>query len=339
MLTDIHQRPLKSLRLSVTDRCNLRCQYCMPEQDYTWLPKKDILDFEEMGVLLSVFAELGVDRLRLTGGEPLIRKDLPALVEILSQQAGIRDLALTTNGIYLPEQGVALQKAGLQRVTVSLDSLRAERFREMTGWDHLAKAKAGIQFAAELGFQSLKLNTVVLRGHNDDELVDLLEFGKQMSAQVRFIEYMDVGGATRWESAKVFKKADILTALQRHYGKLTACAKRDAAPADEWLLPDGTSFGIISSTSEPFCGSCDRSRITADGMWYLCLYARSGVDLRQKLRSGASHQDLLALVSEVWSTRSDRGAEQRLALRQRQPLAAKAELVENPHLEMHKRGG
>ncbi len=335
---DRYSRPLRNLRISVTDRCNLRCAYCMPEQEYTWLPRQDILAFEEIAELARIFRDAGVRRLRLTGGEPLLRRGLPRLVAMLADLAGIEDLAMTTNGVLLPEQGRALKDAGLSRVTVSLDTLRPERFRKLAGRDELVRVRAGIEHAAELGLP-LKINTVVIRGENHDELSDLVEYGKQVSAEVRFIEYMDVGGATRWDLGQVFARTEILAGLEAHYGSVTPDPESSSAPADRWRLPDGTVFGIISSTTAPFCGACDRSRLTADGLWYLCLYARTGIDLRQLLRGGASRQELGATIAGAWERRTDRGAEARLGMLDRKPLAGQRELVSDPHLEMHTRGG
>jgi cyclic pyranopterin phosphate synthase len=336
---DTFGRPLRNLRISVTDRCNLRCQYCMPEEHYVWLPRSDILDFEEISALVDCFSVLGVDRVRLTGGEPLLRHDLPTLVRLLAAKPALRDLALTTNGILLGEQAPALAAAGLHRVTVSLDTLRPERFRALTRRDGLAQVLAGIAAAGAAGFQSLKLDAVVMRGTNEDELIDLIEYGKRAGAEVRFIEYMDVGGATHWSVDKVHARQAILADLTRHYGAIEAVREESSAPADRYRLPDGTVFGIISSTTEPFCRSCDRARLTADGMWYLCLYARLGIDLRAALRGGASQDEIVARIGAGWRARSDRGAEQRLAGRDRAALLPASELRRDPHLEMHTRGG
>ena len=332
-------RQLRNLRISVTDRCNLRCQYCMPEEEYVWLPRQDLLSFEEISALVDIFAELGVDKLRLTGGEPLMRRDLPALVRMLAAKPGIRDLAMTTNGILLAEQARPLYDAGLHRVTVSLDTLRPERFKRLTRRDTHHKVLGGIVAVRRAGFGGLKLDTVVMRGENEDELVDLIEYGKRVGAEVRFIEYMDVGGATQWSMDRVFARREILEVLGRHYGAVEPLIEESTAPADRFVLPDGTVFGVISSTTAPFCRSCDRSRLTADGMWYLCLYARQGTDLRGPLRRGASPDEIRALIIPTWQTRKDRGAEERLALEERTPLVQIAELRKDPHLEMHTRGG
>ncbi|HET9793486.1 MAG TPA: GTP 3',8-cyclase MoaA [Thermoanaerobaculia bacterium] len=332
-------RPLANLRVSVTDRCNLRCQYCMPERDYAWLPRRDILDFEELSALVDVFAECGVDRVRLTGGEPLVRRDLARLVRMIADKPAIRDLALTTNGILLAEQAAALRAAGLGRVTVSLDTLDANRFRELTRIDGHARVLAGIEETSRLGFGTLKIDSVVIRGVNDDELAALLEYGKKVGAEVRFIEYMDVGGATRWSSEKVVPRAEILGALARRFGPIRPEPAEGSAPAERFRLADGTVFGIIASTTAPFCRACDRSRLTADGLWYLCLYAARGMDLRAPLRAGASREQLKALIENTWRGRSDRGAEERFALRDRSPLLPANSLKRDPHLEMHTRGG
>ena len=336
---DVFQRPLRNLRISVTDRCNLRCSYCMPEEDYVWLPREQILGFEEISTLVDVFMDLGVDKIRLTGGEPLLRRDLPALIRLLAPKPKLRDLALTTNGVLLAEQAGPLRAAGLHRVTVSLDTLRPDRFAALTRRTNHAQVLAGIAAVAPAGFTGTKLDTVVMRGVNDDELVDLIEYGRTVPAEVRFIEYMDVGGATRWSMDKVVSRADMVTILEQRYGPIQAIVEESSAPADRYRLDDGTVFGIISSTTEPFCASCDRSRLTADGVFYLCLYAQKGIDLRGPLRRGASRDELAALITGAWSRRADRGAEERLRLRDRSPLVQIGRLRQDPHLEMHTRGG
>ncbi len=361
MLLDTFDRPLRNLRLSVTDRCNLRCEYCMPEKDYVWLPREDLLHFEEISALVDIFISLGVNRIRLTGGEPLLRRDLASLVEMLSGKAGLVDLALTTNGVLLEEQVDALSAAGLGRVTVSLDTLRHDRFVALARVDELDRVKAGIQAAhrvfsatiegdrassesaspAQAGSVSsrLKIDTVVIKDVNADELTDLVEYGKTVNAEVRFIEYMDVGGATKWAPARVFSRHDILDVLGRRYGRLEPVVEQSSAPADRFALADGTTFGIISSTTDPFCRNCDRSRLTADGLWYLCLYAAKGIDIRAAIRRGADADELRALLSSAWRQRDDRGAETRLALGERRAFVPINALRQDPHLEMHTRGG
>jgi len=340
---DTHDRPLKSLRLSVTDRCNLRCQYCMPEEEYVWLPREDVLTFEEMATLAGYFADLGVDKVRLTGGEPLLRRDLPRLVRLLLQDRRLTEIALTTNGILLASQAQDLYQAGLHRVTVSLDTLRPERFRQLTRRDEFSRVIEGIESVGKAGFTNLKLDTVAIRGFNDDELVAMIEFAKHYQAEVRFIEYMDVGGANEWSMDKVLSRAMILERLSEHYGSIEALPERGAAPAQRFRLPDGTIFGIIPSTTTPFCAQCDRSRVTADGLWYLCLYATDGTDLRNPLRAGASGDDMRRIIRTGWAARRDRGAEARKALERvglrDGGLIGIDRLREDPHLEMHARGG
>jgi len=310
----------------------------MPEAEYVWLPREDILHFEEIERLVDVFTGLGVDKVRLTGGEPLLRRDLPDLVSRIAKRPAVRDLALTTNGVLLSAHAQPLRDAGLHRLTVSLDTLRPDRFRDLTRSDELDRVLSGIDVAAPL-FPGLKLDTVVIRGVNDDELVELLEFARSRGAELRFIEYMDVGGATHWSMPRVVPRREILDRLASRYGPPSAIEEHSSAPADRYRLPDGTVFGIISSTTEPFCDDCDRSRLTADGLWYLCLYAARGIDLRGPLRAGASAEDLAGIIRTVWEGRTDRGAENRLAARDRSQLIPVDTLRRDPHLEMHTRGG
>jgi len=339
MIADVLGRPLRNLRLSVTDRCNLRCEYCMPEDDYKWLPREDLLHFEEISSLVDIFIGQGIDRVRLTGGEPLLRRDMPTLMAMLSAKPGLNDLALTTNGILLADQIDALAAAGLRRITISLDTLHADRFKALTRSDELARVHEGMQAAKRVFPSRFKIDTVVIKGVNDDELADLIEYGKSVGAEVRFIEYMDVGGATKWSFDHVVSRADILARLSERYGTIAPIVEDSSAPADRYQLADGTVFGIISSTTQPFCASCDRSRLTADGMWYLCLYATKGLDLRGALRGGVSADQIGAMIRGGWQARDDRGAEQRLALGDRRAFVPVNSLKKDPHLEMHTRGG
>lgn len=341
-VADRHGRFLGDLRLSVTDRCNLRCNYCMPEEEYTWLAKESLLSFEEMSRLVDVFTDLGVSKIRLTGGEPLMRRELPTFVSQISTKPAVKDLAMTTNGVLLENNLPALYGAGLRRLTVSLDTMKTERFHQLTRRDDHAKVLSSLRAIADHGFTGTKIDTVVMRGFNDDELVDLVEFGKSISAEVRFIEYMDVGGATHWSMSKVLSRRAMLDTLRAHYGSVNEVPPPpgETAPAVRFSLPDGTSFGIISSTTQPFCRTCNRARLTADGTLYLCLYAEKGFDLRGPLRDGASHQEMMALVSQYWGNRSDRGAEIRLMQRdQRTAFIPIQQLKQDPRLEMHTRGG
>ena len=331
-------RPLRNLRISVTDRCNMRCRYCMPEDEYVWLPRHSILTFEEIDRVAGVFARLGVSKIRLTGGEPLLRHDLPTLVALLARHPELTDLALTTNGILLERHAAALAEAGLRRATVSLDTLRPERMIRFARSARHGEVLAGIE-AARSAFGSVKLNTVVIRGYNDDEVLDLLEFARARGLEARFIEYMDVGGATAWSGDQVLSQREILELVARRYGSIQALEATGWAPAERFALPDGSVFGVIASTTAPFCRTCDRGRLTADGTFLLCLYGERGLDLRELLRSGASDQEIEERIAEVWRQRTDRGAEERAALPARGVLHRIESLRADPRREMHTRGG
>jgi len=269
----------------------------------------------------------------------LLRRGLPDLVRRLAGVPGVKDLAMTTNGVLLAEHAPALKAAGLHRLTISLDTLDPQRFARLTSRSTHAQVLEGIASVPRAGFTETKLDTVVIRGVNDDELADLVEFARSVPAEVRFIEYMDVGGATRWSASQVVSRAEMLERLGRRYGRIEPVVETSTAPADRFRLPNGTTFGIISSTTAPFCADCDRSRLTADGLWYLCLYATRGIDLRGPFRGGAGPEELKALITGGWRARTDRGAEERLALGDRQPLVQIGGLKRDPHLEMHTRGG
>ncbi len=337
-LTDAIGRPLRSLRLSVTDRCNLRCRYCMPEKRYVWLPRDGILDFDEIDRLVGLFVSLGVERLRLTGGEPLLRRNLPALVASLRRHRGLTDLSLTTNGLLLGALAEALRDAGLDRVTVSLDTLRAERFRRITRVDGLPRVLGGIAAARDCGLRPLKIDAVIIRGVNDDELGELIDYGRSQDAEVRFIEYMPVAGATEWTPAQVVSSAEMLQAIEDRYGSARPLSNRGSSPAQRYRLPDGTTVGLIGSNSEPFCGACDRGRLTADGQWFQCLHAAAGVDLKTPLRSGASDEELGELLAQRWRARRDRGAAERTAGGSELPPRS-ADADQDCHAQMHTRGG
>ncbi len=303
-----------------------------------WLPRPDVLRFEEITRLVHIFIDIGIDRVRLTGGEPLLRRDLPALVRMLSATGGLNDIALTTNGILLAELGRPLRDAGLQRVTVSLDTLRPDRFLAVTRLDAHGAVLEGVRSAREV-FREVKLDAVIVGGTNDDEIVPLMEYAKSNDLEIRFIEYMDVGGATAWSIKKVVSGQRILEVLARQYGRIEEIREESSAPAQRFHLLDGTVFGVIASTTVPFCRACDRSRLTADGLWYRCLYATTGVDLRAPLRAGHSDAHIRSLVEDGWRARDDRGAERRLEQRDRSTLVPREALRTDPHLEMHTRGG
>lgn len=338
-ITDLLGRPLRNLRLSVTDRCNLRCNYCMPELEYSWLPHASVLTFEEMVRLCDQFLALGVDKIRLTGGEPLLRRDVEHFVAMLANRPGLRELAMTTNGVLLADKASDLRAAGLQRLTVSLDTLDPATFRTLSRRPDHHRVLAGIAAARQAGFADLKLDTVVIAGINDGEVLPLLDYARSIGAEIRFIEYMDVGGATQWRADAVVSRAQLLQRITARHGDVLPLGRPGTAPAERFQLADGTTFGIISSVTQPFCRDCDRSRVTADGMWFRCLYATHGDDLRELLRSGADDAAVRAFLTRAWQQRSDRGAEVRAAAPDRQALAGKDVLRDNPHLEMHKRGG
>jgi cyclic pyranopterin phosphate synthase len=312
----------------------------MPETDYVWLPREDLLSFEEIDRVVRVFTRLGVNKVRITGGEPLLRRDVTSLVGLLTANEALTERAVTTNGILLQSQAKALREAGLSRITVSLDTIRRDRFREFMRRDRLRDVLAGIDAARSVGFGAIKLDTVIVRGRNEDEIVDLIEFAQSIDGEVRFIEYMDVGGATRWTKRDVVSKKEVLATIEAHFGvNVEPIDTESWAPAKRYRLPSGNTFGIIASTTEPFCATCDRSRLTADGLFYLCLYARKGLDLRAPLRTGATDDDLLELIRGTWEARDDRGAEHRLELEHRGALVKPKSLRKDPHLEMHTRGG
>jgi len=311
----------------------------MPEEDYVWLPRESILTYEEIARVVGVFASLGVDNVRLTGGEALLRQDLASLVAMLRRDSRLHDLALTTNGTLLAEHAERLRRAGLGRVTVSLDTLHPERLEQFSRSGRHAEIVQGIRAARRAGFEQLKINSVVIRGYNDDELADLLAFGRAEGAEVRFIEYMDVGGATQWSAEQVVSRDEIIQRLASTQGAIDPIPGDARAPATRFRLADGTIFGIIASVTAPFCWSCDRSRLTADGTWFLCLYGEQGVDLRELLRRGASDAELTTAIAEAWRARTDRGAEQRLAVAERGALYQIDGLRADPHREMHTRGG
>ena len=333
-------RSLGSLRLSVTDRCNMRCGYCMPEEQYVWLPRESLLTFEELTRVAGIFIRMGASRVRLTGGEPLLRHDLPTLVGLIARQPGLTDLALTTNGTLLSEQAGALRGAGLHRVTVSLDTLKPDRLRSFARSGRHDDVIRGLQTARGLGFP-VKLNSVIVRGFNHDEITDLLGFAMENGLELRYIEYMDVGGATRWTREAVVSRAELLDNIRRRFGdpRPVPDSRHPNAPAELFELPGGTRFGIIASVTAPFCGSCDRSRVTADGTWFTCLYAEAGVDLREMLRLGAGDSEIEERIRAVWTARIDRGAEARLGLAQRGVLYQVEGLRQDPRREMHTRGG
>jgi len=313
MLADSYKRPVKDLRISVTDRCNFRCTYCMPQDEYEWINKKEILTFEEITRLANLFVGLGVEKIRLTGGEPLVRKDLDHLVAKLSTIPGLEDLCLTTNGSLLAEQIEALKAAGLKRVNVSIDTLDNEKFKRMTKRGDLAKVLEGIFAAKKHGLKPIKLNAVVERGVNDDDIIPLVEFCREHGFAMRFIEYMDVGNANNWTSDKLVSKKEILEAIGARYPLREIGRDQGSAPSVDYEFVDGNGdIGVIASVTEPFCASCTRARLTADGKIVTCLFSQGGHDVKKLLRAGASDEELVNLISSIWTKRADRYSEERL---------------------------
>ena len=290
-LTDSFGRVVRKLRISVTDRCNFRCQFCMP-QTPIWLPRSDILTYEEIHRVVSLFVKMGVERIRLSGGEPLMRQDVEKLVELLSAVRGIHSVTMTTNGYFLPEKVAALKRAGLSGLTVSLHSLKPERFKEISGGGPYERVVAGIKAAKESGFKPLKLNAVVIRGCNEDEIVDLASLAVSGDVTMRFIEYMPFDGRRLWGMEKVVSGDEILQKIRERYS-LIPLPHENGNTAKNYKFADGAGqIGIITSITEPFCSDCDRIRISADGKIVPCLFDNTGYDLRPLLRGGVSDQDL-----------------------------------------------
>lgn len=313
MVLDTLKRPLKDLRISVTDRCNFRCSYCMPLDEYQWIDKKEILSFEEIARLARLFVQLGVEKIRLTGGEPLVRHDLHRLIEKLAPLSGLKDLCLTTNGALLAERLDDLEKAGLRRVNVSIDTLDPEKFKRMTKRGDLGKVLEGIFAAKAAGLAPIKLNAVVERGVNDDDILPLVEFCRANGFAMRFIEYMDVGNANNWTSAKLVSKQEIVAMIHARYPLREIGRDQGSAPSVDYEFVDGQGdIGVIASVTEPFCSSCTRVRLTADGKIVTCLFSQVGHDVKTPLRSGASDREMMAFLEAIWRGRSDRYSMDRL---------------------------
>ena len=301
VLRDGFGRGIEYLRISVTDRCNFRCVYCMPAEGLQWLPKSEILSFEELTRLLATFVRLGVRSVKVTGGEPTVRADLPSLIAMFREVAPSLDLSMTTNGVLLDRLAGPLAEAGLDRVTVSLDSLLRHRFAEMTRRDALERVFAGIEAAAEAGLTPIKINCVVIGGTNDDEMVEFATWSRRTGHAVRFIEYMPLDAQHAWERAKVVSSARIVDAIDAVFPLVSE--RPDAEPAASYRFADGApgGIGVIASVTEPFCDTCNRLRVTAEGQFRACLFALDEVDLRTPLRNGASEDELARLIrAGVW---------------------------------------
>ena len=296
VLKDSLGRVARKLRISVTDRCNFRCQFCMPKTPI-WLPHSEILTYEEVNRVATLFAEMGVEKIRLSGGEPLMRRDVEKLYELLSRIPRIQSISMTTNGFLLEEKAAALKRAGLRSVTVSLHSLKPERFSEISGGGPFEKVLAGIKAAKENGFNPVKVNAVIIRGCNEDEIVDLASLAYSGDVTVRFIEYMPFDGERLWEMEKVVSGKEIVERIRREYD-LSPVPREPGSTAKLYRFPDGRGeIGVITSITEPFCSDCDRIRLSADGKIVPCLFDKAGYDLKPLLRGGASDE---ALVEFIW---------------------------------------
>lgn len=338
---DRWSRPLRDLRISVIDRCNYRCPYCMPAElygdDHQFLPRAHWLTPGEIKRVAGLFLQLGVGKVRLTGGEPLLRRDIAEIVAGLAGLSGLEDLALTTNGSRLATRAAELSAAGLKRVTVSLDSLDDAVFKEMNGGrGDVATVLAGIGAAQRAGFAPIKVNVVVERGRNDHTVLDLVEHFRGTEVILRFIEFMDVGTLNGWEPKRVVPSRELLDMITERWPVEALDSNYRGEVAKRYRFTDGGGeIGFISSVSEPFCGDCHRARLSADGMFYTCLFATRGVDLRTPLRAGASDADLVGLLQNVWRSREDRYSELRGRLLEHKPKDA----GRPARVEMYRMGG
>ncbi len=321
-LHDKYERPLRDLRISVTDRCNFRCPYCMPaeifNERYRFLPKPHLLTFEEITRLTRIIVRLGALKLRLTGGEPLLRQDIETLVAMLDAIEGVDDLAMTTNAFLLPQKIDALKDAGLKRLTISLDTLDDEVFRLMNGGrSGVDKVLAGIYAAEDAGFSPLKINAVVQRGVNDHTLVGLARFFKERGHILRFIEYMDVGNMNGWKMDEVVSAAEIVETINSEMPLSPVAGNYFGEVARRYRYADGEGeIGLISSVTQPFCGACTRMRLSPEGQIFTCLFAIEGTSLRDPLRAGATDDELEAIIRATWGDRIDRYSEIRSSLTQ-----------------------
>ena len=319
-IRDQFNRPLRDLRISVTDRCNFRCTYCMPAEifgeAYEFLPRKDLLTFEEIARIARLLVGLGVSKVRLTGGEPLVRKEIDKLVGMIAAIDGVEDLTMTTNAYLLSQMAVSLKAAGLRRITVSLDTLDDEVFKKMNGRGlGTERVLEGIEAAADAGFRPIKVNSVVQRGVNDHTIVDLARYLKERGHIARFIEYMDVGNLNGWKLDEVVTAKEIVSRIDAEMPLEPADANYVGEVASRYRYKDGTGeIGVISSVTKPFCGDCTRLRLSPEGELFTCLFGVKGTDLRTPLRDGATDDELTDLLRGIWSRRVDRYSEERSSM-------------------------
>ena len=319
-ILDKFKRPLRDLRISVTDRCNFRCTYCMPAEifgeRYEFLPRADLLSFEEIARLTRIFVSLGVVKVRLTGGEPLVRSEVDKLVAMLANIDGIGDLTMTTNAYLLPQKATALYNAGLHRLTISLDTLDDAIFREMNGRGFgVSRVLEGIAAAEDAGFRPIKVNSVVQRGVNDHTLVDLARYFRERGHIVRFIEYMDVGNLNGWRLDDVVSADEIVSRINDELPLEPADANYRGEVANRYRYKDGSGeIGVIASVTQPFCGDCTRLRLSPEGMLFTCLFGVNGIDLRTPMRDGADDAEIADIIRGTWSVRTDRYSEERSSM-------------------------
>jgi len=303
MLSDSYNRPIRDLRVSLTDRCNFRCFYCLPHGEPPIAPKEQMLSFEEIEYVCEIFVGLGIEKLRLTGGEPMLRRDIETIIRKLSplKTSGLRDLALTTNGYYLPDRAQSLKDAGLDRVTISLDSLKRDVFKRMTGVDVLDKVLAGIAAAKAAGLEPIKINAVIVRGHNEDEVADFAAFARDYDVKMRFIEFMPLDSGHEWAREDVVSGKEIRERISERFPLVRVDAARGSDTSSRYRFADGApgEIGIIAPVTEPFCGACSRIRLTADGQIRTCLFSTVEHSLRDVVRSGASRAEIIEYIHSV----------------------------------------
>ncbi|MEY3284132.1 MAG: GTP 3',8-cyclase MoaA [Acidobacteriota bacterium] len=308
VLRDSYGRPIRDLRISITDRCNFRCFYCMPKEAMEWKPKAEILSYEELLLLTEIFVSLGIDKLRVTGGEPMLRRDLESLIESLAGISGVSDLAMTTNGHFLSGRAEGLKRAGLERITISLDSLTPDRFALLTGRHGLTQVLAGIDAAIGAGLSPVKVNCVVIRGINDDQVVSFAELAREKGVEVRFIEFMPLDNGQVWKRDLVVSGEEVRTRIAARYPLERLPGRSLSETARRWRFVDGApgELGFINPVTQPFCGHCSRIRLTADGMIRTCLFSTTEHDIKQLLRAGASRRELVDFILAAVEKKEER---------------------------------